>query len=131
MKYRPLISQHPTRSLGLGSCTALDLVQSFSMASSGESQNRRPDPRFSREIANDPKQSSADRGWIKQELNEIKRGKRRNIRRPPGKQLSHERGREAAKGFNHSNSKLQDAKLHKLQHKYDNFGKKNKLRPIE
>ncbi len=46
MKYRSLISQHPTRSLGLGLCTTLDLVQSFSITSSGESHNRMPDPRF-------------------------------------------------------------------------------------
>jgi hypothetical protein len=68
------------------------------------------------------------KGWIKQELNSIKRGKRRSIRNPPGKQMAHERGREAAKGFDYKHSNLQDIDLHGLQHKYDNFGRKNKIR---
>lgn len=82
-----------------------------------------------KEIADDPKASSADRGWIKQEMNAIQRGKRDTIRRPPGKVLAHERGREAAKGFSYKHSKLQEKRLHDTQHKYDNFGRKNKIRP--
>ncbi len=83
-----------------------------------------------RELANDPNVSKADRGWIRQELNQIERGRRINIRNPPGKDLAHSRGREAAKGFDHvqSPSNLQDRVLHRTQHKFDNFGKKNKLR---
>ena len=68
------------------------------------------------------------KGWIKQELNSMKRGKRKSIRNPPGKQLAHERGREAAKGFDYKHSNLQDIDLHKRQHKHDNYGRKNKKR---
>jgi RHS repeat-associated protein len=82
-----------------------------------------------RELANDDKLGSADRGWIKQEMNSIERGQRKNIRNPPGKDLAHERGREAAKGYGYEHSNLQDRDLHRLQHKYDNFGRKNTERP--
>lgn len=82
------------------------------------------------ELSNDPNVSSKDRGWIKQEKTSIERGKRDTIRVPPGKEMAHERGREAAKGYNYKNSNLQDKDLHKLQHKYDDFGRKNKERPI-
>jgi hypothetical protein len=84
-----------------------------------------------RELGQDDKVSSSDRGWIKQEVNSIRRGDRKNIRNPPGKELAHERGREASKGYGYEHSNLQDKKLHKLQHKYDNFGRKNKERPLE
>ncbi|WP_246130020.1 polymorphic toxin type 8 domain-containing protein, partial [Chitinophaga cymbidii] len=83
-----------------------------------------------RELANDPKESSANRGWIKQEINSIDKGKRNNIRNPPGKELAHERGREAAKGYSYKHSNLQDKDLHKLQHKHDNQGTLNKERPV-
>lgn len=82
-----------------------------------------------RELSNDDKLGSADRGWIKQEQNSIERGQRKSIRNPPGKDLAHERGREAAKGYGYGHSNLQDRDLHRLQHKYDNFGRKNKERP--
>jgi RHS repeat-associated protein len=80
-----------------------------------------------RQLGEDTKASSADRGWIKQEQNQIARGTRGEVRNPPGKQLAHSRGREAAKGYNHmeSPSQLQDTDLHRLQHKHDNFGRKN------
>lgn len=81
-----------------------------------------------KEVANDPKASSADRGWIKNEQRQIAQGNRRSIRNPPGKDLAHERGREAAKGYDHRYSRLQDRDLHRLQHKYDNWGRKNKER---
>ena len=81
------------------------------------------------ELANDPKLGKADKGWIKQEQNSIARGNRKTIRNPPGKDLAHERGREAAKGYGYEHSNLQDRKLHRLQHKYDNFGRKNKEMP--
>lgn len=84
-----------------------------------------------RQIGDDPKESSADRGWIKQEMNEIDAGKRTSIRNPPGKELAHERGREAAKGYSYEHSNLQDKDLHKTQHKYDDFGRKNKERPVQ
>jgi hypothetical protein len=83
-----------------------------------------------RELANDPKLGSADRGWIKQEINSIERGQRSSIRNPPGKDLAHERGREAAKGYDYRHSRLQDRDLHRLQHKYDDFGRANVERPV-
>lgn len=82
-----------------------------------------------RELANDDKLGSADRGWINQELNSIERGKRSTIRNPPGKDLAHERGREAAKGYDYRHSNLQDRDLHRTQHKYDDFGRANAERP--
>jgi RHS repeat-associated protein len=83
-----------------------------------------------RQIAQDPRTSSAHRGWIKQEQNAIARGQRKNIRVPPGTDLAHSRGREAAKGFDHvaSQSQLQERNLHRLQHRYDDFGRANKER---
>lgn len=81
-----------------------------------------------RELVNDDKASSPVRGWVKQEINSIERGQRNSIRNPPGKDLAHERGREAAKGYGYDYSNLQDRDLHKLQHRYDNFGRKNKER---
>ncbi|MCH4829755.1 polymorphic toxin type 8 domain-containing protein [Flavobacterium columnare] len=60
----------------------------------------------------------------------IERGNRKSIRNPPGKDLAHERGREAAKGYSYKNSNLQDRDLHRRQHKYDNGGRKNKERPL-
>ncbi|WP_228464031.1 polymorphic toxin type 8 domain-containing protein [Chryseobacterium bernardetii] len=83
-----------------------------------------------KELANDPKVSKADRGWIKSEMNQIARGKRTSIRNPPGKDLAHERGREAAKGFSYKYSHLQNRKDHRNQHRYDNGGRKNKIRPV-
>lgn len=91
-----------------------------------------------RELAFDPKLSKADRGWIKNEMRHIKNGNRRTIRMPgnsrnsrgKGKELAHERGREANKGFSYKYSNMQDADLHRLQHKYDDKGRKNKIRPV-
>ena len=84
-----------------------------------------------KEIANDPKASKSDKGWIKQDMNEIAKGKRDNIRNPPGKVLAHERGREAGKGYSYKHSNLQTKELHKIQHKFDNNGKRNRERPLE
>jgi RHS repeat-associated protein len=83
-----------------------------------------------RELAEDPNVSSADRGWIKQEINSIERGQRDTIRNPPGKDLAHERGREAAKDYSYEHSNLQDRDLHRTQHKYDDFGRANPERPL-
>lgn len=83
-----------------------------------------------RELANDDKLGAVDRGWINQELNSIERGQRSTIRNPPGKDLAHERGREAAKGYDYGHSNLQDRDLHRLQHKYDDFGRANAERPL-
>ncbi len=51
------------------------------------------------------------------------------MRNPPGKDLAHSRGKEAAKGYSYKHSNLQDKDLHKRQHKYDNNGRKNKENP--
>lgn len=83
-----------------------------------------------KDLVNDPKVSSADRGWIKQEMNEVARGKKSHVRNPPGKDLAHERGRENAKGYGYEHAHIQDRATHRAQHKLDNWGKKNKERPL-
>jgi RHS repeat-associated protein len=83
------------------------------------------------ELMTDSKLGKADKGWLKQEKNAVDAGKRTNMRNPPGKDLAHERGREAAKGYSYKHSKLQNKADHRTQHKYDNNGKKNKERPLE
>ena len=84
-----------------------------------------------KQIVNDPKASKADKGWVKSEMNQIEKGKRKSIRNPPGKDLAHERGREAAKGYGYEHSNLQNRADHRRQHKYDDYGRKNKERPIK
>ncbi|MBS0271536.1 MAG: S8 family serine peptidase [Proteobacteria bacterium] len=86
-----------------------------------------------KELAKDPKVSSADRGWIKQEQNQIARKSKKTgrngqltehktIRVPPNKELAHDRGKAAKDGFGYKDSHLQDKDLHKLQHKYEGRG---------
>lgn len=82
-----------------------------------------------RELADDTSLGAADRGWLRQEINSIERGNQRSIRNPPGKDLAHERGREAAKGYSYKYSHLQDRSNHRTQHKYDNYGPANAERP--
>lgn len=77
-----------------------------------------------KEIANDPKVSSALRGSIKSDINAMKRGKRKSLRVPKGHQLAHRRGFEARKGFGYEYSDLQTIRSHRTQHHYDNNGKK-------
>ena len=89
-----------------------------------------------RQVLDDPKASKSDKGWIKSEINQMKKNnelgtKRKSIRNPPGKDLAHERGREAAKGYDYEHSNLQNRADHRRQHKYDNNGRKNKERPVE
>ena len=79
-----------------------------------------------REIANDNKVSSALRGEIICDINEIKRGKRKNIRVPSGYQLAHRRGYEARNGFGYEHSDLNTTDNHKRQHKIDGYGRRNK-----
>ncbi len=81
-----------------------------------------------KELCDDPKLGRADRGWIKQERNNLSRKKRTTIRNPRGKELAHPRGKEAAKGHSYRETILQLKSNHKLQHKNDNNGKKNKHR---
>ena len=82
-----------------------------------------------RSLAGDSKLGSADRGWIKQEMNAVDRGKTVDMRNPPGKDLAHERGRENAKGYGYGYANLQNHDLHLLQHKYDDYGRANPERP--
>lgn len=77
-----------------------------------------------RELANDDKLSSALRGEIKRDINQIKRGKRTNIRVPQGYQLAHRRGKEARNGFGYNHSDLQVITNLRTQHKIDGHGKK-------
>jgi len=82
--------------------------------------------------------SRYDKGWIKQEINIIKskslnkNGRTRTyIRNPPGKDLAHQKGREKAKGYGYEHTCLQLISNHRIQHKYDNYGKYNKDRPYD
>lgn len=79
---------------------------------------------------NDPTVSRADKGWIKSEMRQIDNRNRSSIRVPPGKELAHTRGREAAKGYSYEHSKLNLSKDHRNQHRYDNYGRANKERPL-
>lgn len=82
-----------------------------------------------RELANDPKVGSADRGWIKNEKRHIENGNRSTIRNPgnsrnskgQGKVLAHPKGQRAKDGHSYKNAKLQDTDLHKLEHKYEGY----------
>lgn len=80
-------------------------------------------------LMTDDKLGKADKGWLKQEYNRMIAKGKSYMRNPPGKELAHERGREAAKGFDYKHSNLQDKMLHKIQHMFDDFGRKNKPRP--
>ncbi|MDR3151262.1 MAG: hypothetical protein LBT67_00220, partial [Holosporaceae bacterium] len=79
-----------------------------------------------REIMTDDKVSSAWRGWLKQDANAVKSGKRSTLRVPKGTNLAHRRGFEAAKGYGYEHSNLQWKSNHDAQHRYDNMGRLNK-----
>jgi hypothetical protein len=89
--------------------------QAKSRSSRGRPQGRTADQTRLRQLAKDPKLSSSLRGWIKQELNQIRRGTRSWIRRPPGYELAHWRGYEASKGYNYLYSSLNTIELHDIQ----------------
>jgi hypothetical protein len=72
-----------------------------------------------RELMNDETLGSADKGWLKQEKNIVDRGNRQTMRVPPGKELAHRRGFEAAKGYGYEHSDLKTKADHALQHKFD------------
>lgn len=82
-----------------------------------------------RELGNDPKVSSFNRGWIKNELRHIKNGDRKTIRNPRnsrnsktrGTELAHPRKQRAKDGNSYKDAKFQDADLHKLEHKYGGY----------
>jgi Bacterial toxin 8 len=99
-------------------------------AEAAESAGRAGKQARLRELADDPKVGSADRGWLKNEKRQVAQGNRDTIRTPPGKDLAHERGREAARGFSDKHSNLQNRAQHRMQHKFDNFGRKNKKRSL-
>ncbi|EJR46143.1 hypothetical protein IIM_04850 [Bacillus cereus VD107] len=50
-----------------------------------------------RQLVTDQKVSRSLRGWIKQEINEMKRKKKKYLRNPPGYQLAHRRGKASRK----------------------------------
>ena len=77
-----------------------------------------------RQMAEDDKLSSALRGEIKRDINQIKRKKRKNIRVPKGHQMAHKRGYEARKGYGYEYSNLNTISDHKRQHKFDSNGNK-------
>ena len=77
-----------------------------------------------KEIAKDDKVSSALRGEIKRDINEIKSGKRNNIRVPNGYEMAHRRGYEARNGYGYEHSDLQMISNHRTQHKIDGYGKR-------
>ncbi|KQR70154.1 polymorphic toxin type 8 domain-containing protein [Pedobacter sp. Leaf176] len=75
-------------------------------------------------LMDDPKTPGSQRGWLKQEQNAVKKGKRTNMRMPIGYDLAHPRGLEAQKGYDHRKSKFQSRDLHRMQHKIDKGGRK-------
>lgn len=83
-----------------------------------------------RKVLTDPNASRADKGWVRNEMRQMESKNRTSIRNPPGKELAHARGREAAKGFGYEHSQLNLAKDHRRQHSFDNFGRSNKIRPL-
>ncbi len=82
-----------------GAGTAIKAARAADKAVGAAKANRAGRQAKLREIANDPKASSADRGWIKNEQRQIEQGNRTSIRNPLGKELAHERGREAARAI--------------------------------
>jgi RHS repeat-associated protein len=74
-----------------------------------------------KELGKDDKVSSADRGEIKRDQNQIARGTRSTIRVPGNKNLAHRRGKEARKGYDYKHSDLQNKDLHRLQHKHEGY----------
>ena len=68
-----------------------------------------------RELANDSKQPKHIKGWLKNEIRAkevTKNGK--TIRNSKGYDLAHARGYEAAKGYGHKYTQLQNRNLHNL-----------------
>lgn len=77
-----------------------------------------------RAAASDPNVSSAHRGWLRQEANQVARGTRSGLRNPPGTELAHRRGFEARKGFSYKYSDLQERALHRSQHRIERMLRK-------
>lgn len=80
-------------------------------------------------LADDPLQPSWVRGWVRNELRHIATGNRTSVRLPgnsrnsrlPGKELAHGRDTEAKDGYCYRHSLLQDADLHKTQHRIGGY----------
>ncbi|PKE06430.1 DNRLRE domain-containing protein [Macrococcoides caseolyticum] len=79
-----------------------------------------------RQLVNNPKQPRHVRGWLKNEQRRVQQGRSKYLRNPQGYDLAHYRGYEASKGFSYRYSYLNTRKNHRLQHKYDKNGKRNK-----
>ncbi|WP_175754538.1 RHS repeat-associated core domain-containing protein [Burkholderia ambifaria] len=84
-------------------------------------------------LADDDKQPSYIRGWIRQETYAIETKSRnqlgnekKTVRVPYGFDMAHWRGYESAKGFDYLHTDLNTTQLHQRQHKYDDHGSKNK-----
>ncbi len=71
-----------------------------------------------KQLKDDPKVSSADRGWIENEMRQVNTGNRDVVRNPPGKDLRHPPGRANAQGFDYSETQIQDRATHRSQHRY-------------
>ncbi|MFV5703099.1 polymorphic toxin type 8 domain-containing protein [Flavobacterium sp. XS2P12] len=128
----PVVSGGTLKKIFKGGDKAVDAVKKADKASDAKQllkEGRSGKQARLTEIGKDPKVSKSDKGWIKSEQRQVATGNRKTIRNPPGKDLAHSRGKEAAKGYSYKNSKLQDRDLHRRQHKYDNNGKKNKENP--
>lgn len=77
-----------------------------------------------RRLINDEKLAKHIRGWFKQQYNQGVSFSKMIL--PPGYDRSHFRGYESAKGYDYRYSELNLKSNHELQHKYDNYGAKNK-----
>jgi len=71
-----------------------------------------------RQLADDSKLGSRDRGWIKNEIRQVEEGNRTSLHNPPGKDLRHSPGRSNAQGYDYSETQLQDRATHRTQHRY-------------
>ncbi len=120
------LSEKTTVTIGiLGAVVSLRKGKVNSLKNPGRSGKQRR----LRELANDDKLGKTDRGWIKNEMRHIKNGNRKTIRNPGnsrrskkrGKELAHPRGQRAKDGHSYENAKLQDADLHKLEHKHGGY----------
>ncbi|WP_409290189.1 RHS repeat domain-containing protein, partial [Pseudomonas sp. KCJK8927] len=82
-----------------------------------------------RALADEDKQPAWIRGWVKNDMRHIKSGNRTALRLPgnsrnskgKGKELAHGYNTEAKDGFCYRHSKLQDADLHKTQHRIGGY----------
>lgn len=75
-----------------------------------------------KELSKDPKVGSADRGWLKQEINRVKRNRKNprapktgSIRNPPGQELRHRYKKPAKDGHGYEHSDLMRKDTHKTQ----------------